>query len=154
MMLIQSNPVRAAGSAGSPQSAVSRRSPLLEGKRVLIVEDEGITQMQLRLILSRAGMVMAGSATNGEEAIKMAAESSPDIVLMDIKMPGAIDGLEAARRIMARQRTCVVMLTAYEEYAGEAVEAGAAGYVVKPVDSSTLLPQIEAAFQQFDHRQA
>src|SRR5689334_20722321 len=71
----------------------------LTGKTVIIVEDEGITQMQLRRTLKTAGLVVVGSATSGEKGVEAVLKNRPDMVLMDIQMPGAYDGLEAARRI-------------------------------------------------------
>ncbi len=130
-------------------SVSSQEYGVLRGKQVVIVEDEGVTQMQLRTILTRAGMVVAGSARTGEEGLDLVLRERPDIVLMDIKMPGPYDGLEAARRILAQFRTCVVMLTAYEEHREEAQALGSCGYVVKPMNSASLLPELERAYLNF-----
>ena len=73
-------------------------SPVLAGKSVVVVEDEGITQMQLRRILRNAGLKVVGSATNGAEGVEVVLRERPDLVLMDIRMPGSFDGLEAARQ--------------------------------------------------------
>ncbi len=125
---------------------------LLRGKHAVVVEDEGVTQMQLRRILSRAGLRVVGSATSGEEAVRIVLREQPDLVLMDITMPGAINGLEATRRILREFSTCVVMVTAYSEHREEADSIGASGYVVKPVSSDTLLPEMERAWHQFHRR--
>ena len=74
---------------------------ILAGKRVLTVEDEGITQMQLNKILASAGMERIGIATSGPQGVEIAIEHRPDIILMDINMPGEYNGLEAARCILA-----------------------------------------------------
>lgn len=119
------------------------------GKRIVIVEDEGITQMQLGKILKRAGFTVVGAALNGETGVELALQERPDVALMDINMPGAYNGLEAARRILAEYRTCVVMLTAYGDYREEARQIGVCGYIVKPLDEQSLLPQLRAALQRF-----
>src|SRR5689334_15170263 len=75
-------------------------TPILKGKRVVIVEDEGITQMQLRKILTPAGITVVGAAISGPEGVEIVLREKPDLVLMDIRMPGEYDGLEAARRIL------------------------------------------------------
>lgn len=121
----------------------------LAGLRMVIVEDEAITQMQLRMILTRQGVDIVGTGINGEQGVDLARTHSPDMVLMDIKMATNTDGLEATRRILAERKTCVVMLTAYEEYKEEAERIGACGYVMKPIDSVTLIPQLSRAYRHF-----
>jgi AmiR/NasT family two-component response regulator len=130
---------------GSPVTS-SGPSAILTGKRVVIVEDEGITQMQLRRVLTRAGMQVVGFALTGAEGIDVILREKPDIVLMDITMPGPINGLEALRQVLTQFLTCVVMVTAYSEYKDQAAAAGAVGYVVKPIDSISLIPQLEQAY--------
>jgi AmiR/NasT family two-component response regulator len=122
----------------------------LSGKRAVIVEDEGVTQLQLRKILTSQGIDVVGLATNGRDAVDLVLRTKPDLVLMDIFMP-IMDGLEACRLILKTYSVCIVMLTAFseEEYQQEAKEIGAAGYVLKPVTSDTLMPQIALAFQNF-----
>ncbi len=122
----------------------------LAGKRVLTVEDEGITQLQLGKILKSAGMMQVGMATSGPQGVALALQERPDIILMDINMPGAYNGLEAARRILAEYRTCILMLTAYTDYAAQAVEIGARGYILKPIDRLTLLHRIRQALDAFE----
>jgi response regulator NasT len=117
----------------------------LAGKRVLTVEDEGITQMQLGRILRSAGMQLVGMATSGPEGVELALQERPDVILMDINMPGDYNGLEAARRILEEYRTCILMLTAYTDYAEQAKEIGAQGYVIKPIDRMTLLNHVRDA---------
>ena len=122
---------------------------LLEGKRVLTVEDEGITQMQLSKILRGARMVQVGLAMNGPDGVELALEKRPDVILMDINMPGAFNGLEAARRILAHYQPCIVLLTAYTDYLEQAREAGIHGYIMKPIDRTTLLQHIREALARF-----
>jgi AmiR/NasT family two-component response regulator len=135
-------------SQAQPRSAAPARS--LAGKRVVICEDEGITQIQLKRILAQAGLIVVGTAGDGHAGVEAALRERPDLVLMDIRMPG-MNGLEAARRIMAAYRVCIVMLTAYatEEYQQQAAEIGSCGYVVKPITAQTLLPQLQKAYARF-----
>lgn len=126
----------------------------LKGKRVVVVEDEGITQMQLHRILKRAGLIVAGEAFNGQEGITVALREHPDIVLMDIRMP-IMDGLEAARRILEANPICVIMMTGFadREYQEQAEQIGASGYLQKPLTADILLPQMQAAYSRFLSRQ-
>jgi len=125
----------------------------LAGKRVVIVEDEGVTQLQLRRICRSEGIEVAGVASNGQEAIQVVLEQKPDLVLMDVQMP-IMNGLEAARYILERFRACIVMLTAFseEEYRQEAQAIGVCGYIVKPVTAEILIPQMAAALQKFSQQ--
>ena len=124
---------------------------VLVGKSVVIVEDEGVTQMQLRRMLKNAGLKVVASAINGEQAVEAVLRERPDLVLMDIRMPGPFDGLEAARRILAEYSVCIVMLTAFsdEEYLKRAEEIKVCGYILKPVTTESLIPKIEAALRNF-----
>ncbi|HZT44249.1 MAG TPA: response regulator [Chthonomonadaceae bacterium] len=126
----------------------------LKGKRVVVVEDEGITQMQLRRILMRAGIILAGAAFNGQEGVAVTLREHPDIVLMDIRMP-MMNGLEATRRILEAAPMCVIMMTGFAdlEYQEQAEQIGASGYIQKPLTADTLLPQMEAAYRRFLDRQ-
>src|SRR5579871_953446 len=125
----------------------------LKGKRVVVVEDEGMTQLQLRRILRAEGLEVVGTASNGKEAAEVVLKQRPDLVLMDIRMP-IMDGLEAARQILKDYRVCIVMLTAFseEEYWQAAQEIGACGYILKPVTSELLIPQLAAALQKYSQQ--
>jgi response regulator NasT len=126
----------------------------LQGKRVAIVEDEGTTIMQLTKALKSAGSFVVGQATDAKSAIDLVSRERPDLVLMDINMPGSYNGLEAARRILAEFQTCVVILTAYADYGEEAYTIGASGYVIKPLNGQSLLPQLCDALKRFQRRRS
>jgi response regulator NasT len=120
-------------------------------QRVLICEDEGVTVMQLRKALVRAGYEVVGEAVEGTRAIELAKLLKPDLVLMDINMPGPIDGIGATREILQAQPVPVIMLTAYSDdtYVDAALDAGACAYLVKPITSEQLLPAIRTATSRF-----
>jgi len=114
--------------------------------RVLIAEDETIIRLDLRALLERAGFEVCAEARDGEEAVSLAESERPDLAILDVKMP-RLDGIEAARRILANRPIPIVMLTAYGqlELVSRAVEAGVFGYLVKPFRETDLLPAIAAA---------
>jgi NarL family two-component system response regulator LiaR len=105
--------------------------------RILIVDDHTLFRQGIRKLLdAQADMEVVGEASDGLSAITMAAEQAPDVVLMDIAMPG-MDGLEATRRILGSAPNArVVVLTAFEEpeYVMGALHAGARGYLLKDTD--------------------
>lgn len=142
-----------ASSQSSPESAEAASSVNLKGKRAVVVEDEGVTQLQLRRILISEGVEVVGVASNGKEAVDLVRDQNPDFVLMDIRMP-VMDGLEATRRILEDHPVCIVMLTAFSdaEYQLEAAAIGTCGYVLKPVTSDTLIPQVRSALQTYKAR--
>ncbi len=108
---------------------------------VLLVDDHTVVREGVRTMLSgEPGIVVVGEASSGEEAIQKVEELEPQVVLMDIRMPG-MSGTEAARRIKsARPTTSVVMFTMYDSdmYVVEAIRAGAAGYLTKDVSRELL----------------
>ncbi len=120
-------------------------------QRALICEDEGVTVMQIRKALVRAGYDVVGEAVEGRKAIEMAHELKPDLILMDINMPGPIDGIAATREILKHQPVPIIMLTAYSDdtYVDNALDAGACAYLVKPITSEQLLPAIRLAMSRF-----
>ena len=93
--------------------------------RVLVCEDETIIRLDLCQLLESAGLTVVGEARDGEEAVRLAAELQPDIILMDVRMP-ELDGVEAARRILAERQVPIVMVTAFAErdIVQQASEAG------------------------------
>ncbi len=134
---------------GVEPAAESDKS-ILAGKRIVICEDEAVTQMQLHRALVRAGMQVVGVATNGVDAVSTTLRQRPDIVLMDIRMPG-LDGIAATREICDQMQVCVIMLTAFsgEDSMGEAEKAGASGYIVKPITSDVLIPLLSQALSSY-----
>ena len=114
--------------------------------RILIAEDETIIRLDLRSLLESAGFDVCAEARDGVEAVELARSASPDLAVLDVKMP-RLDGIEAARRILAERPIPIVMLTAYgqDELVARAVEAGVFGYLVKPFRETDLLPAIATA---------
>ena len=114
--------------------------------KVLIVDDEAPARDRLRQIVEDIdGFDFVGEASNGRQAIDAAARLQPDIVLLDIRMPG-IDGIETAHHLNSLERApAVVFATAYDEYAIAAFDARAIGYVLKPVRRSRLQAALEHA---------
>ncbi|MFP5352684.1 MAG: ANTAR domain-containing response regulator [Actinomycetota bacterium] len=114
--------------------------------RVLIAEDEAIIRLDLKEMLEEEGLTVVGEAADGEAALRLAAETSPDLVILDIKMPG-MDGLSAAERLAETSDAAVLILTAFSqrELVQRAAEAGAMGYLVKPFQKSDLMPAIDVA---------
>jgi DNA-binding NarL/FixJ family response regulator len=110
--------------------------------RILIVDDHDLMREGLRTMLEREpGMEVVGEVGDGQEAIRRARELSPDVVLMDVALPGGIGGLEATAAILAeRPQTRVLVLTQYEqrEYIRRALKVGAQGYLPKRCASSQL----------------
>lgn len=114
--------------------------------RVLIVDDEPPARARLRTLLDGIPDIqVCGEAGNGIEAVRLAAELLPDMVLMDVRMPG-MDGLEAARHLAeAEPPPAVIFVTAFGDHAIAAFESGAVGYVLKPVRAERLAAAIESA---------
>ena len=119
--------------------------------RVLIAEDETIVRLDLRSLLSSRGFEVIGEARDGEEAVELARTLEPDLVMLDVKMP-RLDGVEAARRILAERPVPIVLLTAYghEALVGRAIEVGVFGYLTKPYREQDLLPAIRTALARHD----
>ena len=119
--------------------------------RALVCEDQGVTVMAIRKALLRAGYDVVGEAVEGEQAIALAKELNPDIILMDINMPGSMDGIAATKAILSERAVPIIMLTAYsyDNYVNAALEAGACAYLVKPITSEQLLPAVKTAIARF-----
>ncbi|WP_010525382.1 ANTAR domain-containing response regulator [Nesterenkonia sp. F] len=124
-------------------------------RRVLVAEDETLIRLDIVEILSGAGYEVVAQADDGEQAVELAREHDPDLVVMDVKMP-VMDGITAATTIAEEQIAPVVMLTAFSQrdLVESAREAGAMAYVVKPFTENDLIPAIEVAVARFDEIRA
>ena len=123
--------------------------------RVLVAEDEALIRMDLVELLTDEGYDVVGQAADGEQALALARELEPDLVVMDVKMP-KMDGITAAEHIAEERIAPVVMLTAFSQrdLVERARKAGAMAYVVKPFDASDVVPAIEIALARFDEIRA
>jgi two-component system response regulator AlgR len=114
--------------------------------KVLIVDDEPPARERLRSLLAEiADVEVIGEAANGHEALKTTAELNPDVVLLDVRMPG-MDGLEAARHLnVLEEPPAVIFTTAYDQYAVQAFDTHAVGYLLKPVRKEQLAASLVRA---------
>lgn len=122
----------------------SLQSNLLSGKRIVIVEEDTLLQVQFRRNLVTAGLRVVGQATTGEEGLVMILDEKPDLVLLDIALPG-MDGLEVARRVLPELASVVIVMTAYDvrKYGEQPFDAGACGVISKPISSDLLIAELE-----------
>lgn len=115
-------------------------------KTVLVVDDHDLIRVGIcRLLTDVPGITVVGQARSGEEAISLAKDLTPDIVFMDIKMPG-IGGLEATKRILARQpQTKVIVVSAFNDdvYPATLLKAGAYGYITKNADTEEIKTAVQ-----------
>ena len=119
-----------------------------EALRVVVAEDEALIRMDVVATLQEAGFEVVGEAGDGEEAVRLAIELMPDLMIMDIKMP-KLDGISAAEKI-SEHKIPVVLLTAFSQadLVKRAADAGAMAYVTKPFKPSDLLPAIQIALSR------
>jgi response regulator NasT len=117
---------------------------------VVIAEDEALIRLDLKEMLEEDGYVVVGEASDGEAAVKLTESLHPDLVIMDIKMPG-LDGISAAEQITGKQLAPVIILTAFSQrdLVQRASEAGAMAYLIKPFTKADLVPAIEVAASRF-----
>jgi two-component system, response regulator PdtaR len=146
-------PFRHPGNAEKSSGLAEQRAKvvrMLDGLKVVVAEDEGLIRMDIVATLEEAGLVVVGQAADGEEAIALATEHEPDLVVMDVKMP-KLDGISAAEKISAL-KIPVVLLTAFSdsELVARAAEAGAMAYVTKPFKPTDLLPAIQIALSRHE----
>ncbi len=114
--------------------------------RILVAEDEAIIRLDLVETLQEEGYDVVAETGRGDEALRLVEELSPDLAILDVRMPG-LDGIEVAREIVANRSAGVLILTAFgqRELVERAAEAGAMAYLVKPWQRSDLIPAIEMA---------
>ena len=119
-------------------------------RRVVIADDESIIRLDLGEMLANLGYEVVGESSDGATAVELAQKLRPDLVIMDIKMPG-VDGIAAAGELTRARIAPVLLLTAYSEQqlVERAKEAGVVAYLVKPFREAELLPAIEIALSRF-----
>jgi response regulator NasT len=124
-------------------------------RRVLVAEDEALIRLDLVEMLREEGYQVVGEAGDGEEAVKLAGDLRPDLVILDVKMP-KMDGIEAASVIAKERIAPVVILTAFSQrdLVERARDAGAMAYLVKPFAKRDLVPAVELAMSRFSELQA
>lgn len=115
--------------------------------RILLVDDQSLLRMGFRMVLeAQPGLTVVGEAADGAAAVALTAELAPDVVLMDVRMPG-IDGIEATRRIVAEHpESRVLILTTFDldEYAFAGLRAGASGFMLKNAQPAELVAGVRA----------
>jgi len=123
-----------------------------ESLRVLIADDEPLAAERLQVLLAKAtGAALVGTASDGDSAVSMAEALSPDLLLLDIAMPG-LDGIEVARSLASQHPTpAVVFVTAFDQFAVAAFEVAAVDYLMKPVDPERLQRALDRAREYIDH---
>ena len=117
---------------------------------VVIAEDEALIRLDLKEMLEEEGYLVAGEVGDGASAVDLAQRLRPDLVIMDVKMPG-LDGISAAEQISAERLAPVVVLTAFSQrdLVKRASDAGAMAYLIKPFTRADLVPAIEIAVSRF-----
>lgn len=120
--------------------------------RVVLAEDEALIRLDLKEMLEEEGYEVVGEAGDGHAAVRLAREERPDLVILDVKMPG-LDGLSAAERIADERLAPVLVLTAFsqQDLVQRAAAARAMGYLVKPFQKTDVVPAIELAVSR--HRE-
>src|SRR5438045_567027 len=119
--------------------------------RILVVDDESLLRKNLAELLTRSGYEVVGEADDAAGAVTQARELRPDLVIMDIRMPGDMDGIDAAATLTAENIAPTLLISGYPdpEYVARAGEAGVVGYLIKPVTADQLRPAIEVVLARF-----
>jgi PAS domain S-box-containing protein len=119
----------------------------MQEKSILIVEDEGVVALSIQAVLTKMGYKVVGIAVTGNEAIALATQHNPDVILMDIHIKGDIDGIQTTEKLNRIVDIPVIFLTAYadDETVKRAVKTGSHGYLVKPYNPRELYSNIEFA---------
>lgn len=125
--------------AGTPQASVSPAAAPPVSPRVLIADDHAMIREGLRMLLDRQGITVVGEAADGAAAVGNARALRPDVVLMDLRMPGT-DGIEATKQIVAEGTADVLVLTSFDEddLVFAAIRAGAVGFLLKTTEAAPL----------------
>jgi PAS domain S-box-containing protein len=121
-------------------------------KKIFIVEDEWVVSLELQQRLTDLGYEVSGITDNGDSAIKMALETKPDLILIDINIKGNLDGIETAKQILAKYNVPIIYLTAYSDKTTiERTKVTTPyGYIIKPVEERDLLVSIEISLNKFE----
>jgi two-component system, response regulator PdtaR len=124
--------------------------------RILVVDDDALIRVNLVEMLTRMGYEVVGEADDAAGAVQQARDLKPDLVIMDIRMPGEEDGISAAATLTAEDIAPTLLISAYSQpdYVARANEAGVVGYLVKPVTEDHLRPAIEVVLARFHEFQA
>jgi response regulator NasT len=133
--------------AGRDEEEIAAAVRVADGRpRVLIAEDEVLVRLDIGAMLQAAGFIICAEAADGREAIALAREHEPDVIVMDANMP-SLDGVAAAETILAARRIPIVMLTGYDygELIDRAFAAGISHYLVKPFTERELVAALRAA---------
>jgi response regulator NasT len=136
-------PAAADAASGAP-------APATGATRILVAEDEALIRLDLVEMLGEQGYDVVGQASNGEQAVALAREVKPDLVIMDVKMP-VLDGLSAAEQLHESKLCPVIMLTAFSqtELVERARDAGVMAYIVKPFTAGDITPAIDIALSRW-----
>ncbi len=118
---------------------------MVKAKRVLLVEDEVITASSLKMGLEELGLYVCPLATRGDTALRIAEQEKPDVVLMDVNLPGKMNGIETAALIMATIDTKILFLTGYhdDEVIAKINALNPLGYFVKPVSAERIKEKLD-----------
>ncbi len=129
----------------------TKKTAIPEAGRVLIADDSIVARKVLASQLETLGFNVVAAASTGEEAVVLYEEFKPDLVIMDVKMPG-MDGIEAAKIITNNIPVPIILITGYSSKAliDRAIESGVFAYIIKPVTKKDLLPAINLAFARFN----
>ncbi len=127
----------------------------MRADKIIVVDDEPITRLDLKEILEREGFDVVAVGRNGEEAIQLAHQFGPDLIILDIKMP-IMDGIKSSRIVRQTVGCAVLLLTAYSqrELVHQAMEAGVIAYLVKPVTDESLIPAVRIALRQYNENRS
>ena len=133
-----------------PTSAAEKVQSDVARRRVLIADDDPLIRMDLAEMLTEEGFEVVGQVGDGERAVELARKLQPDLVILDVKMPGK-DGIQVAAEIADEQIAPVIILTAYcdRDLIQRAIDAGAMTYLAKPFSTATLLPAIESTAARY-----
>lgn len=116
----------------------------MNNRKILVVEDEALSAMFLQMVLKKAGYLIHKIVASGEEAIQNVSLEKPDVILMDINLAGAIDGIEAAKEINEKNNIPIIFMTGYPDHnhMKRAEELNPVKYFVKPFETEDLLQAI------------